>query len=37
MTSELSEYRLRYGERPPCRIILLPRWHMATSLPASGA
>lgn len=33
MTLELIEQRLRYGERPPCRIIVPPLWHAGTSLP----
>jgi DNA-binding LacI/PurR family transcriptional regulator len=37
MTLELIEQRLRYGERPPCRIVIPPRWRDAASLPpASG-
>lgn len=32
-TLELIEQRLRYGERPPYRIIVPPLWHAGKSLP----
>ena len=32
-TLELIEQRLRYGERPPLRIVVPPLWHPGKSLP----
>lgn len=36
-TLELIEQRLRYGPRPPRRIIVPPRWRSAASLPQTAA
>ena len=36
MTLELIEQRLRYGERPPCRIVVPPLWHAGKSLPLAN-
>jgi len=33
VTLELIEQRLRYGPRPPRRIVIPPRWQEGTSLP----